>query len=1130
MPDILDTFDTTAEVTFAQGLTSDLSSSADVDWIRLGGDIFQNGILSLTSDGDLTGASIVIYRDVDWDFYRADGTEFRQFELIATLPADGAVFSDYLLQLNPIYSGSGAAAGTYAAITGFTGDYTLSLADFALESGRFDAAADDYSGPPTAIIVGQIVDGEIDFALDEDEFSLSLTSGMLYQLNFLGVPADYFGDFEIKIETADGSSFVAWESPSYYGYDGALEFSVDTTGDYTVIVTTSGEYDGPLEFEDYVNQNYSFQISDNGSFTPDGGLTQETAETLSLDTTHQIQIGGAVARQHWFDFEGEEGARYAIRVEGGFARVEAPTGVDIQDYASALRTFDGRGHGFVLTDVLEAAGDFDFTVFSYSEHDLVNVTITEVTDVVGDSLATATTIEVGDSFADSIQPGDEDHYTFDIVEGETYTVTMTPDNWVANSDSISLMTNLAYSDGDADDVFATWAENYSALNGERVYQFIATQDATVEFWVDYDGYQYTGYGDDGTRFTRIPYWGDYTLSVTNDFSDDRANVESDLVSPLELDVQTAALSDGFNDEDGFAIQVEAGSSYTFTASIGSQYTSVYRTDPGAYSIEYPFGFYPEYIPVRTGNPHDDATYQGMTDLRLAETMFIDITDGASATTVTFVADYTGYVMINMDGMHRTGSYDVLVTQGDPTDAQLAALGLPTSGDDILTGTGEVDEISGRQGNDTIYGLEGNDELYGDDGDDRIYSGSGNDIVSGGAGNDYVRVGGGAESFDGGSGTDYISYYDSTNGITADLAANTISGSWAVNDTINSFEGISGSRTGDDEIYGTSGSNIIRTYGGDDRVYARGGTDTVELGSGNDYVRVGGGVESFDGGSGTDYISYYDSANGITANLAENTISGSWAVNDSINSFESISGSRTGDDEITGTSGDNVIRTYGGDDRVYSGAGDDRVYLGSGDDYVRAGGEGYQSFYGGSGYDYVSYYDSPGIVNIDLEADAIGVSDPIEFADSFAIGDIVRDFEGASGTNGGNDRMYGTSGANTLKGWGGDDKLYGRSGDDKLYGGSGEDRFDGGAGTDRLWGGSGEDTFHLDFGEGHDIIEDFENNLDVIQLDNFTFGAGQDAFDFATQVGDDVVFDFGGGDGLTVLDATIGQLTIDLVLV
>lgn len=72
-------------------------------------------------------------------------------------------------------------------------------------------------------------------------------------------------------------------------------------------------------------------------------------------------------------------------------------------------------------------------------------------------------------------------------------------------------------------------------------------------------------------------------------------------------------------------------------------------------------------------------------------------------------------------------------------------------------------------------------------------------------------------------------------------------------------------------------------------------------------------------------------------------------------------------------------------------------------------------------------------------------------------------------------------------------------------------------------------FHFDNGEGHDIIKDFENNIDTIQLDNFDF-AGDDPYDFATQSSRDVIFDFGGGTKLTVEDTTIGRLQNDLDVV
>jgi Ca2+-binding RTX toxin-like protein len=420
-------------------------------------------------------------------------------------------------------------------------------------------------------------------------------------------------------------------------------------------------------------------------------------------------------------------------------------------------------------------------------------------------------------------------------------------------------------------------------------------------------------------------------------------------------------------------------------------------------------------------------------------------------------------------------------------------------------------VRGTNGSNTLRTYGGNDDVWDRKGDDKVELG---------AGNDYVRVGGGKDEFDGGSGKDYISYYDSTGGVTLDLQANTASGSWASNDEVENFESASGSRTGGDEIYGTDGSNTIKTFGGNDRVWDRKGTDRVELGSGNDYVRVGGGKDNFDGGSGKDYISYYDSTGGVTLNLGKNTASGSWAANDTIKGFESASGSETGDDKITGTNGSNTIKTFGGDDDVWDLSGDDRVELGSGDDYVRVGG-GKDSFDGGSGVDYISYYDSTGGVKVDLRSNAT--------SKSWASNDTIKNFEGVSGSKTGADDLRGTETDNVIRGYGGNDVIHGRGGNDKLYGGDGNDYFDTGGGNDTVWGGDGADTFHFDEDEDGDVIKDFQNNIDELEFHNLPgINTTQEVLNFATQQGTDVYFDFGDGITLLVENITKGQLENDIV--
>ena len=119
----------------------------------------------------------------------------------------------------------------------------------------------------------------------------------------------------------------------------------------------------------------------------------------------------------------------------------------------------------------------------------------------------------------------------------------------------------------------------------------------------------------------------------------------------------------------------------------------------------------------------------------------------------------------------------------------------TTGDDnanTLVGTGEADTLNGLGGNDRLQGLADNDQL------------------------------------NGGLGLDRAVYGDATGGITANLAAGTVSGAGVGNDTLVNVEGIVGSAfadtlnaagfAGDTGIAGTNvGFNEIEGGGGDDTI-------------------------------------------------------------------------------------------------------------------------------------------------------------------------------------------------------------------------------------------------------------------------------------------------------------------------
>ncbi|WP_321363410.1 calcium-binding protein [uncultured Celeribacter sp.] len=154
------------------------------------------------------------------------------------------------------------------------------------------------------------------------------------------------------------------------------------------------------------------------------------------------------------------------------------------------------------------------------------------------------------------------------------------------------------------------------------------------------------------------------------------------------------------------------------------------------------------------------------------------------------------------------------------------------------------------------------------------------------------------------------------------------------------------------------------------------------------------------------------------------------------------------DEPIGLGGDDTLLGYDGADLINGGSGADTIYSGAGDDVLR-GADGYDTIDGG----------------------------------------------------GDNDTLYGGNH---------DDILQGGSGNDTLYGQADDDRIDGGLGNDDLYGGTGADTFVLAGTFGDDVIHDFTDGEDLIDLSG-TSGllSMVDVVSNWIQLGDDVMIADGG---------------------
>ncbi len=224
--------------------------------------------------------------------------------------------------------------------------------------------------------------------------------------------------------------------------------------------------------------------------------------------------------------------------------------------------------------------------------------------------------------------------------------------------------------------------------------------------------------------------------------------------------------------------------------------------------------------------------------------------------------------------------------------------------------------------------------------------------------------------------------------------------------------------------------------------------------------------------------------------------------------------RDGDDHFTGNAMREEVYGGRGDDTLAGNDGNDTIYGEDGNDSV-SGGNSYDTLYGGDGDDIID-----GGTSYDALYGGIG-------RDTMSGGDGSDELYGEDG----GDNLSGGRGADVLWGDAGNDILLGDAGNDWLHGGDGNDRLEGGRGNDQLAGGLGADRFTFRASFGQDAITDFraaEGDMLFFQATltggNKTLSDAQVLASYATDLGDAVRFDFGGGQIVTLFGvSTLAEL-------
>lgn len=458
-------------------------------------------------------------------------------------------------------------------------------------------------------------------------------------------------------------------------------------------------------------------------------------------------------------------------------------------------------------------------------------------------------------------------------------------------------------------------------------------------------------------------------------------------------------------------------------------------------------------------------------------------------------DVGARISVKISFIDSFGSFEVTNSQ-ETTNVDLGvkltrsgSFTLPDNGytlDLLLTGSAAINGVGNSLSN----------RIIGNSGDNVLNGGLGADTLIGAAGDDtYVVDDLGDVVSDGidGSGIDIVRSSISFV-LSGDLENLELTGTFAINGTGNAIG---------NSITGNSAANIINGGAGVDTMSGGAGNDIYTVDTRGDRV-----IEMAEGG----FDIVRSSATYTLGAKVENLeLTGVNAINATGNALSN---------RITGNTAANVLNGGLGTDTMVGGAGNDTYVVdNAGDRVIEVAGGGSDLVRSS-----VSFVLGTDFESLQLTGSIVanGVGNSLE---NRLVGNAATNaLDGRGGNDtiiggGGSDAVIGGTGNDSISGDAGNDTLSGQNGIDVLTGGAGADVLGGGAGNDLLNGGSGRDKLSGDTGSdtligggeldvfvfagkfGADVITDFRNGADVIDLS----GRGLSFADLKIRtVGDDTV--------------------------
>ncbi|WP_139126632.1 calcium-binding protein, partial [Acinetobacter sp. YK3] len=287
---------------------------------------------------------------------------------------------------------------------------------------------------------------------------------------------------------------------------------------------------------------------------------------------------------------------------------------------------------------------------------------------------------------------------------------------------------------------------------------------------------------------------------------------------------------------------------------------------------------------------------------------------------------------------------------------------------------------------------------------------------------------------------------------------------------------------DDILQGTNQNDVIKSFGGNDRIETLGGDDIAYGGIGQDIIYGGTGNDYLEGNQGDDRIYGGDGSDTLIGGTGNDYLDGGagndtyiFSLGDGQDTIQSYENNANKLDRIVFNDGIEIA------DVSLKRQGDDLIVKYSENDQITVN----------------NYFDSNGATASRI--------DQIVFADGTTVWDVAYIKQQV---------LVPTESNDTIQGYNSADHLIGLTGNDSLFGNSGNDTLIGGTGNDYLNGATGNDNYIFNLGDGQDIIESYEYNIN--KLDRIIFSEGIVVSDVSLKrQSNDLIIKYSENDQITV---------------